>query len=44
MGIKITYQEYNNGYKPLYNAHKNVGVYYTQQNMVIILILYNCDF
>ena len=29
MGIMITYHGH-----PMYNAHQNVGVHYTQQNMV----------
>ena len=34
MGIMITYHEYSNGYNNLmYNAHKNVDVHYTWQNM-----------
>ena len=34
MGIMSTYYGHNNGHNPVYNAHKNVGVYYTQQNIV----------
>ena len=34
MGIMITCHGYNN---PMYNAHKNVGAHYEQQNMVYTL-------
>ena len=35
MGIMITYHGYDNGHNnPMYNAHKNVGIRYTWQNMV----------
>ena len=38
MGIMITYYGYNNGYNnPVYNVHKNVGAYYTRQNMVFLV-------
>ena len=31
MGIMITYHGYNNGHNnPVCNAHKNMGVHYTQ--------------
>ena len=32
MGTMITYHGYNN---PMYKAHKNMGVHYTWQNMVL---------
>ena len=36
MGIMITYHGYNNRYNnSVYNAHKNVGTHYTQQNVVL---------
>ena len=34
MGIMTTYHGYNN---PVYNAHKNVGVHGTWQNMVVFV-------
>ena len=36
MGIRIIGQGYNN---PVYNAQKNVGAYYTRQNMVVTMKL-----
>ena len=37
MGI---YDGYNNGYNnSVYNAHKNMGVHYTQQNMVKVKLI-----
>ena len=36
MGIMITYHGYNNGNNnPIYNAHKNVDMHYTWQNIVL---------
>ena len=40
MGIMTTYHGSNNEYNnPMYNAHKNVGAHYMQQNMVNVTFL-----
>ena len=40
MGMMIMYHGYNNEYNnPIYNVHRNVGVHYTWQNMVIRHVL-----
>ena len=35
MGIMITYHGYNNGYSPVYNAHKTMGAHYTQECIIL---------
>ena len=39
MHIMTTYHGYNNGYNtPVYNAPKNVGAHYPQQNTVQLIL------